>query len=1549
MKKIITLFAFFILLTSSALAQLANWSNIGATDFPLDVSGQINGFCRIVQMKFHHSDPNRFYAVTAEGGLFITTDAGENWTVAPGTEPITSSCASVCIDRTNDQVIYLGTGDPDYYSNGAGVYKSTDGGVTFTATTLTNCLVDEILQHPTDAATFVAVTNKGIYKTTNNGSTWTAVTATNIPFTDMQQNTAANSLILYACTNETTPRLYRSTDFGSNWTQITSGIVAPTINILSGSRIAVTPADPNIVYFSQVGGGGMLFKSTDGGLNFTLIKDQGSPYLTFYSDDPGSSGQGNYNNTLFVDRLDPNKVWIQSQNTWFSGNGGATWTMLSKWSVIIHTDHHHLLQSPYDPSKLYSCNDGGVWLSTNGGATWTPKSNGLYAYEIASNSGKSSHTDPTLVSIGTQDNGRLYRTGDQWYTTLGGDDYDKREFDYLPNGGYIYFLDDNVRTKAPNNGTTTYGLPTTTVEAMGFNRTNTELAFMGNQNIYRTTNLSAATPTWTQISTFSKTIMAIHSCIANPDRLYVITNDQTIYVSSNATSASPTFSNYTLPTASGTRASIAAVCTNADIVYIAINNKVYRSSNGGVNWTDISAGLPNVNHRRILTEDYGGTEELAFVATNNAVYYRKASPGTWTNYSTNLPARRSPTDFSMYDDGTGRSRIRYTSYGRAVWETAFGNLRPPQANFTSDYTGNLCLTNGVVKFTDLSNGGPSAWEWSFPGGTPSTSTDPNPTVTYSTPGSYSVTLTITTGSGPYTVTQSNYITVPTVVSGGTYNVGAGGDFTTLSAAAAYWNANCINGPVVFNLTDASYPSETFPITFNANNSLSSLTIKPTGTTSISGSSASALVIINGADRVTIDGSSGNTANTVCPRVTASRNLTFTNTNAGTTSAVVWIQSNGSDGATDNTIKNCVLIGNTNTTTLFGAGSGSSTIGASSFGVGNDNNSFINNKVQKTQYGIYSGGASVVNKNLGTVINLNELNSASPNNILRTGILVKFEDNILISGNSIGNTNTTELTASHGIACGGEASGSYTSFSGSEVTSATITYNVIDNIVRSQSFGGALGIYISSVGSTTGSGPNVIANNMISRINAPTAASGNYISGITIGGGRNSNTKVYYNSIYLSGTQSNNIQSFGVMVGGSENTAIVDFRDNIIVNTLSSTNRRYVAGLAHGSPYPRITFDYNNWYASGSNFAVVGGFGNSPAGDRNSLAAWQSETGKDANSKNVLPEFISTSNPHLNTSGANNLANLIGFGTPLSINSDIDCDTRYTNPDIGADENCINPDIPTLSATANPICPGNNTTISITAGNLNKATGWYWYTGSCGGTPAGAGTSITVSPTVTTTYYVRGEGGCVTPGSCASITITVNNPAPAITGPVSVCNGGNITLDAGSGYNSYAWSNGGGNSQTATFSNITTNTTYSVTVTDAIGCVGTDTHSVTVNNNPTPAITGPTSVCSGGNVTLDAGSGYNSYAWSDGGGNSQMATFSNITATTTYSVTVTDANNCSGSDAHTVTVNANPTPAITGPTSVCSGGSITLDAGSGYNSYAWSDGGGSSQMATFSNI
>ena len=98
--------------------------------------------------------------------------------------------------------------------------------------------------------------------------------------------------------------------------------------------------------------------------------------------------------------------------------------------------------------------------------------------------------------------------------------------------------------------------------------------------------------------------------------------------------------------------------------------------------------------------------------------------------------------------------------------------------------------------------------------------------------------------------------------------------------------------------------------------------------------------------------------------------------------------------------------------------------------------------------------------------------------------------------------------------------------------------------------------------------------------------------------------------------------------------------------------------------------------------------------------------------------------------------------------------------------CTDADVPTVTANPSAICPGSSTTLTI-SGNLNDATNWHIYTGSCGGTQikTTSGTTVTVSPSSNTTYFIRGEGGCVTPGSCGTKTVTVSDVTkPTITCP-----------------------------------------------------------------------------------------------------------------------------------------------------------------------------------------
>ncbi len=246
-----------------------------------------------------------------------------------------------------------------------------------------------------------------------------------------------------------------------------------------------------------------------------------------------------------------------------------------------------------------------------------------------------------------------------------------------------------------------------------------------------------------------------------------------------------------------------------------------------------------------------------------------------------------------------------------------------------------------------------------------------------------------------------------------------------------------------------------------------------------------------------------------------------------------------------------------------------------------------------------------------------------------------------------------------------------------------------------------------------------------------------------------------------------------------------------------------------------------------------------------------------------------------------------------------------------------PIITAVASADQSICAGASANISASGG-----TGYTWNNG------AGTSSSATVNPTSTTTYTVT-----VTDANDCSdtddLTIYVNAlPTPDITGVLTICDGMSTTLDAGAGYANYSW-NPAGSSQTTTAS-IAGN--YSVTVTDANSCTGSDMVTVVESSALSPNITGTLSICSGNSTVLDAGAGYTNYIWSPLG-NTQTI---NVTTAGDYAVTVTDANGCTGTDQVTVDVQSVSTN-ITGILGICEGASTTLNAGAGFANYIWSNG------------
>ena len=200
-----------------------------------------------------------------------------------------------------------------------------------------------------------------------------------------------------------------------------------------------------------------------------------------------------------------------------------------------------------------------------------------------------------------------------------------------------------------------------------------------------------------------------------------------------------------------------------------------------------------------------------------------------------------------------------------------------------------------------------------------------------------------------------------------------------------------------------------------------------------------------------------------------------------------------------------------------------------------------------------------------------------------------------------------------------------------------------------------------------------------------------------------------------------------------------------------------------------------------------------------------------------------------------------------------------------------------------------------------------------------------TPTATATYTVTGTdaNGCI---ATDAVDVTVNAlPTVDAGADVAVCDGDPLTLSA-SGAANYAWDN---NITDATAFTPTATATYTVTGTDANGCIATDAVDVTVNALPTVDAGADVAVCDGDPLTLSA-SGAATYAWDN---NITDATAFTPTATATYTVTGTDANGCIATDAVDVTVNALPTVDAGADVAVCDGDPLTLSA-SGAATYAW---------------
>ena len=733
------------------------WSNTGPIPFPINVSGQVDGIGRVSQVKFHPTNPAKMYAVSASGGLFITSDTGHNWAPTAGSEQLPqTSCSAVCIDYTNDQTLYLSLGDADYYSNNYGIYKSTNGGLTWAAsnTGIGTTMAVEILMHPTNNQVLVAATRNGIWKTTNAGASWTQKQSTT-NFRDMKAQPVAGSLVLYAATATTA---YYSNDFGDTWVAAT-GVTAPGGN--DGMRLAVSNAAPTTVYLAACSGNGVVWKSTNSGVSYTQIYSSTTQCISCYDAAVTSSSQGNYNFDINANPTNASELLLVAHCVWRSTDGGLTWSKRTSWPTEMHTDMHHIQWNPYDNSQRWCANDGGVWMSTDPVATiWTTRSDGLAATEIYH--AAQSPVIRELVSIGTQDNGELYYSNGIWRCNRGGDWGSRNLFDYSLNGTVYYLENGKKRPLTPQGSEVSYNEPFagTNNAYIDFVRNLPGTAFIAKDSIWRCTNINTTTPAWTLVNIATAPVRALCVSAADSNIVFMVNNANRLLRSKDALSATPTFTSITTPGTTTNSASVTTVKGNKAIVFMSCGANVYRSADTGNTWTNITGtGLSGLNIRRIVHDDYSTNERL-FVNAGSYLHYKNNTSTSWTNHSSNmgLPTVCNVSDLMIYNNGTAASILRLSTYGRGVWQCGVNENLVPSVDFTADKQ--IACPGDTVRFTSTVYGtGPISYSWSFTGGSPSSSTLANPVIVYNTPGIYPVTLNATNVNGTGTQTKTGYIAV----------------------------------------------------------------------------------------------------------------------------------------------------------------------------------------------------------------------------------------------------------------------------------------------------------------------------------------------------------------------------------------------------------------------------------------------------------------------------------------------------------------------------------------------------------------------------------------------------------------------------------------------------------------------------------------------------------------------------------------------------------------------------------------------------------------------
>ena len=644
----------------------------------IEPAGPTNVGGRISDIEFNPNNPNIVYAGAATGGVFKSTDMGFNW-FPVFDDQANLNVGDIAVDPNNTDIIYVGTGEPNGGHNnfpGGGVYKSTDAGNTWQLKGLENTVsVGRIVVDPSNSdRVFVAAvgsyftTNpeRGVYRSEDGGETWE-----NVLF--ISDSTGAIDIIidplnpsrLIAAMWERVRRpngshlqgpssgLYKSLDGGDSWQFIeaSTGLPDPQNEDVGRIGIALCSSQPDIIYALYTNGSyySGFYKSEDFGVTWT----DADP------DNEISNGTASFSwyfGQVRVHPTNPYIVFALDVAYMRSADGGVNWPIIYGYGggpADFHVDQHALAINPNNPDYIISGNDGGMNISYDGGFYFMKVANLPITqfYEIGLD-----RNNPQRLYGGTQDNGTLRTlTGelDDWDRIFGGDGF-YTIVDFT-NPDIIYAESQNGNLGKSTNGGNDFWYATNGISEdepknwstpVVMDPNNSNILYYGTNHLYRTTN---GTNSWTAISDDLTdglngsrwgTLTTIGVSPANSEVIWAGTSDSYVWVSTDNGSSWDDVSD-DLPERTVTRIipdpfdENTAYVTFSGLKWADPEPHVFRTTDAGDNWEDISSNLPDapINGFAIDPTD----NNYLFVGTDLGAYYSANLGQSWQYLDEGLP------------------------------------------------------------------------------------------------------------------------------------------------------------------------------------------------------------------------------------------------------------------------------------------------------------------------------------------------------------------------------------------------------------------------------------------------------------------------------------------------------------------------------------------------------------------------------------------------------------------------------------------------------------------------------------------------------------------------------------------------------------------------------------------------------------------------------------------------------------------------------------------------------------------------------------------------